>query len=154
MRPEEERRVRPREPSLRAYHDSHDERYREPFGARPCDEPGDPAAHGRESRVPLKGVRPFASSRNEQGDQAAYPMQMIRYKDLSLKRKRGRGKHPAFGTIFERTLELPRGARPHLVLFQARGTRHDVLLPQQPSQARRGVGMLCPLSRPRCVAGA
>jgi 4-alpha-glucanotransferase len=142
MRPEEEA-SETREPSLRAYHDSHDERYREPFGARPC---GSRVTLRLMvgSEVPLKGcVLCVISERT--GDQAAYPMQMIRYKDLSLCGSEGAGKHPAFGTIFERTLELPK--EPGLIWYYFRLEAGGTTYYYHNNPLRLGgVGMLCPLS--------
>lgn len=128
---------------VRAFHDSHDERYREPFGARPCGSQVTLRLMAG-SQVPLtECVLCVISERT--GNQAAYPMQMIRYKDLSLCGTEDAGKHPAFGTIFERTLELPK--EPGLIWYYFRLEAGGTTYYYHNNPLRLGgVGMLCPLS--------
>jgi 4-alpha-glucanotransferase/glycosidase len=129
-------------PSLRAYHDSHDERYREPFGARPCD--GQVTLRLMVgSQEPLKECSLCVLSERT-GREEVHPMQAVRHKDLSLKGTTG-GKPLVAGTVFEKTLKLPR--EPGLIWYYFRlETRDTTYYYHNNPQRLGGEGVLCPLT--------
>jgi 4-alpha-glucanotransferase len=137
---------------MRALHDSHDRRYRDPFGARPCGETVT-------LRLMVSDHEPVPECllcvrRERSGALSFHPMKAIHHEDR--------------GTVFETTLTLP--AEPDLVWYYFRLRAGDTVYHyHQDSAGLGGVGILCslpewedafdaqgrsgpgPLSAPKCL---
>jgi 4-alpha-glucanotransferase len=150
-------------PPLGAYHDSHDRRFRDPFGARPC---GDTVTLRLMTGSHESVHQCFLCAREERtGAETIHLMQPVHHEDLSrsaLDRSlpeapstcrtgsdHSQGlfeQHSATGTVFEKTLALP--SEPGLLWYYFKLIAGDTTYYYHNNSARLGgVGVLCSLPR-------
>ncbi len=126
-----------------AYHDSHDRKFRDPFGARPCG-----------STVTLRII---VGSRDQvkecilcvmderTGEEMAYPMQVAEKRAIALPGAPGASQRPLTGIVFERDIALPN--RPGLIWYYFRlDVNGNIYFYHNNPERLGGVGMLCPIS--------